>query len=203
MLPFIDTLWQAIRVFSPAMCTYLESCQPSRWIHAYFKPTMDGFKTTSNAAEQENNRLKLRHLRSCNLLDMLNGLCRIVNDVTSGIVRTALEDTDHLKRLTPYGEVHMTGARDLANQLCVTSGEMSPSLSGTFIVSSTVDLRGDFGCRPHVVVFNNGQYHVDDICQTSARLGLPDEHVMAVWAHHLHVSGDTSTRLHVHPIWEN
>jgi hypothetical protein len=49
------------------MCTYLESCEPSRWIHAYFKPTMDGFKTTSNAAEQENNRLKIRHLRSCNL----------------------------------------------------------------------------------------------------------------------------------------
>ena len=41
----------------------------------------DCFKTTSNAAEQENSRFKARGIRSMNILDMLDAIVDLIYEV--------------------------------------------------------------------------------------------------------------------------
>eukprot|EP01047_Picozoa_sp_COSAG01_P033637 COSAG01_NODE_2484_length_7600_cov_2.596587_8_plen_164_part_00 len=75
--------WKAIESFNKVMHDYLRTCQPQWWIEAYFTTTMDGFKTTSNYAEQENARFKRLGLRAMPPLDFLDGVCKVVSEAAT------------------------------------------------------------------------------------------------------------------------
>eukprot|EP01047_Picozoa_sp_COSAG01_P060308 COSAG01_NODE_7373_length_3232_cov_4.371360_5_plen_249_part_00 len=85
----VQSRWEAIKDFDEAMYEYLRGCQPEWWIEAYFVTVMDGCKTTSNAAEQENNRFKTQGIRWMAPLDFLDAVCRLVTTVAQAYVWNA------------------------------------------------------------------------------------------------------------------
>ena len=80
------------------MYEYLRGCQPEWWIEAYFVTVMDGCKTTSNAAEQENNRFKAQGIRWMAPLDFLDAVCRLVTTV---VAETAMQQAKRCIRPLP------------------------------------------------------------------------------------------------------
>ena len=76
--------------------------EPRWWIRAYHEVAFDCFKTTSNAAEQENQRFKRRGIRSMNILDMLDAIVDLIYEIIPEMLN------DARRRITLHGRDAVT-----------------------------------------------------------------------------------------------
>lgn len=198
----LPDLWESIRSFNASMHNYLQECEPTRWIEAFFRTTMDGFMTTSNSAEQENARFKRRCLRHMQPLDFLDGACAIVTQVGQEYLREAQSRLTQGHALTSFAQTHMDGARDATVGLYVSQGLLVDNM-GCFVVKHTSHST-EHGCVDIVVRITEGIYSCNDRQQFAARMGLPCENLIVVHQHMEATRGDTSVpALPIHQIHHN
>jgi hypothetical protein len=177
----VDRHWDAIKAFNSDMESYLRGCEPQWWVEAYFQTCMDGGKTTSNNAEQENSRFKTHGLRSMALLDFVDGVCDIVTGVATEYLRNAQQHLEAGRQYTSFASRHIEGACFESSDLHAVGDLVAGR--GTFVVHHNADSGGIHGCQQQVVTVCDGQYECDHIDQYSVRMGLPSEAMYAVMSY--------------------
>jgi hypothetical protein len=191
--------WKAIESFNKVMHDYLRTCQPQWWIEAYFTTTMDGFKTTSNYAEQENARFKRLGLRAMPPLDFVDGVCQVASDVATDARNVAKSRLQKGQLLTEYAQGLLDESHVKAHQLVVEGDDTA----GTFVVAPRTDASGLYGCRQHIVELCNGKYSVEELPDFSARMGLPSPPLVAVNTYINSNNQRQAPELFVHPMHHN
>jgi hypothetical protein len=91
------------------------------WVPAYNHDDFvhDAGKVTSNAAEQENKRMKTLGIRSMRLLDFLDAMCKLVQTTLTKFVLTAVQRQSRSEKYTKFAQQRISAAYEEARPLYV------------------------------------------------------------------------------------